>query len=154
MVAKGSTNARAATRLVATLGGPFALGTSGLSGWVILVQPQLRFGTNLLTPDLAAWRRERLPKVPDVGVIRVAPDWTCDVLSNTTRALDHERKVPVYAREGVRHVWLIDYGARRLEGLRLHGARYVSAGAWENDAIVKAEPFDETEIDLSVLWAR
>lgn len=85
----------------------------------------------------------------------LAPDWVCEVLSDSTRKLDRTKKIPIYARSGVSHVWLVDPIARTLEVLRLDPPRekYVIIDAWADDARVHAEPFDAIELDLAVLWA-
>ena len=103
-------HARAATRLSTKLGGPFDLGDGGPGGWVILYEPELHFhGGHVLVPDLAGWRRERMPQVPmAASAFELAPDWICEVLSPSTGATDRADKVPLYAAEGVSHVWLVD----------------------------------------------
>jgi hypothetical protein len=55
-------------------------------------------------PDLAAWRRERMPVIPDAPFFDLAPDWLCEVVSPSTGALDPAKKMPHYARAGVGHV--------------------------------------------------
>src|SRR5688500_9281725 len=49
-------------------------------GWVILIEPELHLGPrpDKLAPDLAGWRREKMPEVPAAAAI--APDWACEVL--------------------------------------------------------------------------
>ncbi len=84
----------------------------------------------------------------------LAPDWACEVLSPRTEAFDRGAKVPVYARERVQHVWLVDPIERTLEVFRLDGERYSLLGVHHGEARVRAEPFDAIELDLAVLWAR
>src|SRR4051812_44978930 len=76
-----SPHARAASTLQVDLGGPFDRGRGGPGGWWIVVEPELRFGADVVVPDLAGWRRERLPTWPDVPFFTLAPDWVCEVLS-------------------------------------------------------------------------
>jgi len=83
---------RAATMLGTELGGPFDRGRNGPGGWVILDEPELHFGNDVLVPDLAAWRRERLPRVPANAYLTLVPDWICEVLSASTEALDRGKK--------------------------------------------------------------
>ena len=116
------------------------------------MSPSLHLGGDVLVPDLAGWRRERMPKLPRVPALTIAPDWLCEVLSASTEARDRGAKLPAYAREGVRHVWLADPDIRTLEILRLEGTRYVLLGTYEAGACVRAEPFDEIELSLRVLW--
>jgi Uma2 family endonuclease len=83
----------------------------------------------------------------------LAPDWVCEVLSDSTRKLDRAKKVPIYARSGVKNVWLVDPIARTLEVLRLEREKYVIMATWADEAKVRAEPFDAIELDLAILWA-
>ena len=150
-------HARAASRLGVDLGGPFDRGRGGPGGWVILDEPELHFGDDVLVPDLAGWRRERMPELPATAFITVSPDWLCEVLSPATAAIDRSEKLPIYARERVTHVWLLDPLAHTLEILRLDpDARdaYRAVTTWRADAKVRAEPFDAIELELSALWAR
>ena len=62
-------------------------------------------------------------------------------------------KLPVYARESVRHVWLIDPLQRTLEIFRLDGGHYTLLGVHRDDAIVNGEPFEVFDLQLSVPWA-
>jgi Uma2 family endonuclease len=105
-------------------------------------------------PDLAGWRRERAPALPPTAAFELAPDWICEVLSPGTEAFDRADKMPIYAREGVRHLWLIDPLLRTLEIFRLlSDGKYEASCAWRDDAVVRAEPFDAILLDLSALWA-
>lgn len=146
-------HARAGTSLGAQLVTPFDEGVNGPGGWVILIEPELHFKSEVLVPDLAAWRRERMPVLPHVVGIELAPDWVCEVLSPSTSRLDRTRKLPVYAREGVEHVWLIDALAKTLETYQRDGAEY-RLTATLADPLVRAEPFDAVELRLGSLWAR
>lgn len=134
------------------LGRCFHLAKGGPGGWVILDKPELHLGTDVLVPDLAGWLRERMPVFPDTAAFELAPDWACEVLSTSTVSLDRNVKLPVYAREGIGHVWLVDPKARTLEVLRLEGSRYVQLGVYEGAASVCAEPFEALALELSPLW--
>jgi Uma2 family endonuclease len=122
---------------------------------VLLDEPELHLGAepDILVPDLAGWRREHLPELPDTPFLTVAPDWACEVLSPSTEDIDRVEKLPVYAREGVAHVWLLDPVLRTLEVFRLDGATYRLISTWRADAKVRAEPFDAIELPLASLWA-
>ena len=149
-------HSRAASRLAARLGPPFDEGIGGPGGWILLLEPELHLGPDpdILVPDYAGWRRETLPELPDDLYISVAPDWVCEVLSPATEDVDRAEKLPVYAREGVRHVWLLDPAVRTLEVLRLDGESYRIAHVWRAEERVSAEPFESLELPLEVLWAR
>jgi Uma2 family endonuclease len=157
-----SRHARAASRLEIKLGGPFDLGDGGPGGWVILLEPELHFpdpnspgDDDALVPDVAGWRRERMPEMPDVAHFTLAPDWICEVLSKSTADFDRDVKMPVYAREGVQHAWLVDPIARTLEVFTLGpDRRWLPAVIHRDNARARIKPFDAIEFDLSVLWAK
>ena len=151
-----SPHARAATTLGEELGPPFNRGKGGPGGWILLDEPELHLGPvpDIVVPDLAGWRRERMPELPDTPAFTLAPDWLCEVLSPSTTTADRTVKLPVYARERVAHVWFIDPRAKTLEILRLDGATYRIVGVWNGEARVRGEPFDAIEVELGALWAR
>lgn len=131
---------------------PFGRGRGGPGGWWIFDEPELHFGRNVLVPDLAGWRRDRLPAMPKEAYFTLAPDWVCEVLSPSTASLDRVKKLRVYATERVKHAWIIDSLARTLEVFRLEGVAYLLVGQYVGDELVRAEPFDAIELDLLVLW--
>ena len=147
-------HAVASSALGEELGPPFKRGRGGPGGWVILDEPELHFGDDVLVPDLAGWRRERMPEIPAGPYFTLAPDWLAEVLSPSTAALDRGEKLPLYARERVSHVWFVEPSAKTVEILRLDGATYRVVVTLHGDARVRAEPFDAVEIDLTGLWAR
>jgi Uma2 family endonuclease len=147
-------HAKAAARLHGTVG-PFdrrAGGPGGPGGWCILLEPELHLGRDVPVPDLAGWRRERMPTAPDAAAVELAPDWACEVLSPRTIRIDRVRKTAIYAREGVGHRWLLDPKERTLEVFRLEGGGFKLAAAFEGDGAVRAEPFEAIEIALSRPW--
>lgn len=121
-------------------------------GWWIIDEPELHFGADVLVPDLAGWRRERMPTLPDTPAVTLAPDWACEILSPTTAALDRTRKMPIYARNGVAHLWLIDPPARTLEVYRLERERWMVASSHGGSTSVRAEPFAAIELDMRRWW--
>ena len=147
-----SPHARAAGTLFRTLSGPFEDGENGPGGWWFIIEPELHFGADVVVPDVAGWRRERMPTVPNVAHFALAPDWLCEVLSPSTKAIDRGKKLPIYAREGVGRVWVVDPLQQTLEVLRLESQRWSVAATHEADAEVRAEPFDAIELALRALW--
>jgi Uma2 family endonuclease len=145
---------RAASALGEELGPPFNRARGGPGGWIILDEPEIHFGADVLVPDLGGWRRERMPELPDVAWVEVAPNWVCEVLSPKTGLLDRRRKLPIYARERVDHVWLIDPAIESLEVLRLDGESYRLVRTYGQNELVRGEPFDAIELDLAALWMR
>ena len=149
------THVVAASALGEELGPPFKRGRGGPGGWVILDEPELHLGRDVLVPDLAGWRRERMPEVPvDAAFFTLAADWVSEVLSPSTARLDRTRKLAAYARHRVGHVWFVDGLAQTLEVLRLDGDTYRIVLTAAGDERVRAEPFDAIELDLAILWAR
>ena len=147
-------HAAAATALGEELGPPFKRGRGGPGGWIILYAPELHLAADVLVPDLAGWRRERMPVITThEPYFTLAPDWVCEVLSPRTARLDRAKKLPIYARAEVRHVWIVDPLARTLEALRLEREKRVIVDVWAGDAKVRIEPFDAIDLDLAVLWA-
>lgn len=149
-----TTHARSASVLGAELHGPFNKGRGGPGGWVILDEPELHLDAEVLVPDLAGWRRARLPLLPDSPAMTLAPDWVCEVLSPSTETEDRGEKVPLYAKHGVAHVWLVDPDSQLLEVFRLDGATFRLVGTFIREAVVRAEPFDAFELRLGDLWER
>ncbi len=143
----------ASTALGEELGPPFKRGKGGPGGWILLDEPELHLSHDILVPDMAGWRRERLSVVPAEAYLTLAPDWLCEVLSPSTARLDRAEKLPIYAREAVQHVWLVDPSARLLEVFRLEGERWSLLATYGDDAKVRAEPFEAFELELAVLWA-
>lgn len=146
-------HARVSSRLGGELDGPFDRGRGGPGGWILVDEPELHLGDDIIVPDLAGWRRERLPRLPNAPYFELAPDWACEVLSPSTMKIDRSDKLTIYARERVGHVWFVDPLARLLEILRLHGARYEILATHKDDESVRAEPFDAVPLDLGALWA-
>jgi len=145
-------HAVAASALGGDLNPPFQQGRGGPGGWWILSEPELHVGEDVLVPDLAGWTRERLPSMPPEAFFTLAPDWVCEVISPHNERHDRIRKMPVYAREGVRYAWLVDPLERSVEVLRLDAGRWNLLATHRGDEIVRAEPFRAVEVDLLGLW--
>jgi Uma2 family endonuclease len=144
------------TSVSSALGGelynPFQRGRGGPGGWVILDEPELHHDDNIVVPDLAGWRRERLPAIPDAAYFTVAPDWVCETLSPSTERIDRIEKLPFYAGFGVRYVWFVHPSLRSLEVMRLQDGKWLVLAIHHEDDRVHAEPFDAIELDLALLW--
>ena len=149
-----SRHARAGTRLGSLIGGPFDLGRGGPGGWVILDEPELHLGPDVVVPDLAGWRRARMPEMPDTPFFTLSPDWVCEVLSPSTAGVDRVVKLAIDLREQVQHVWFIDPLNETLEVLRHTGPAWTVAGNFGGVSTVRAEPFGDVELELGLLWQR
>jgi Uma2 family endonuclease len=126
----------------------------GPGGWVILIEPEIHVVGQVLVPDIAGWRRERMPEIPDVPFVELAPDWVCEISSPSTAAMDRTRKRHQYGRAGVGHVWILDPGPATLEVYRLDGDKWQLTLSAAGNVKVRAEPFDAVETDLAEVWAR
>jgi Uma2 family endonuclease len=114
-------------------------------------EPELHLGGNVLIPDLAGWRRERMPEIPQNHSYSIPPDWACEVLSQSTERIDRVKKLPIYARHGL-YAWLVDVQQRFLEVKRLVNGVWNDIGAFAGGDPVRAEPFDAIEIDMTPVW--
>lgn len=146
-------HAHTASVLGGELSGPFHRGRNGPGGWLLLDEPELHLGSDMLVPDIAGWRRERLPALPMVAHLSLAPDWLCEVLSPSTETIDRTKKLKIYARERVGHVWLVNPLLQTLEVLHLEGQRWSLHATHEGSPVVRVEPFDAIGLELGALWA-
>jgi Uma2 family endonuclease len=146
-------HARAAGRLLGRIDDPFDRGRGGPGGWVILIEPELHLARDVIVPDVAGWRRERMPKLPETAWFELAPDWVCEVLSPSTARVDRQIKMRIYAANGVPNVWLVDPLAQTLESYRLENGRWVLLATHGGDETVAIEPFEAVPTALAELWA-
>lgn len=146
-------HAIAASVLGAAINQAYHRGRGGPGGWWILIEPELHLGADVVVPDIAGWRRERLPQVPlDAPGIAVVPDWICEVLSPTTRTRDLTVKRALYGARGVAHLWLVDPEAQLLESFVLDEGAWRLADAVSGDQEVALAPFAATPLALADLW--
>lgn len=132
---------------------PFSHGRGGPGGWWILIEPGIELpNTPEVSPDIAGWRRERLPGLVDDAPITVVPDWVCEVLSPTTARHNLLVKKPYYARIGVPHHWLVDPRERTLTAYRLEAGRWVELGVYSDEHAVRIEPFADVALDVAGWW--
>ncbi len=147
-------HALAYSALGGTIGNRYHWGSDGPGGWWILDEPELHLGNDVLVPDLTGWRRERMPELPDTAWFELAPDWVCEILSPSTARIDRVLKMPIYAREGVGHLWLVDPDLRTLEIYRLDdNGHWLLLATLKDDDPVRQPPFDAIEFPLDNLWA-
>jgi Uma2 family endonuclease len=146
-------HALAHSSLGALIGGPFHHGIGGPGGWWILSEPEVHFGDDVLVPDVAGWRRERMPGMPAEAFFTLAPDWVCEVISPSTARIDRGRKLPIYARAGVAFAWLVDPLERLVEVLQLREGVWSIVAVHSDADVVRLAPFSALELPLSRLWA-
>jgi Uma2 family endonuclease len=131
---------------------PFGRGRGGPGGWWIVDEPELHFGEDVVVPDLAGWRKERMPRYPRTAAVELPPDWVCEVISPSTARIDRTAKLRVYERVRVPHMWIVDPLARTLEVFRLVGEHYSIVQTHAGDERVRAEPFDAVELEMINWW--
>jgi Uma2 family endonuclease len=135
------------------IGGPFDDGRGGPGGWWIIVEPGIELpNTPEISPDVAGWRRERMPTMPADGPIRMVPDWVCEILSPTTKRHDLLIKLPYYAKIGVPYHWLVDLEARAVTAQRLESGRWLTLGVYGDETEARIEPFDAVPLDVASWW--
>ena len=137
------------------IGGPFHDddGHGGPGGWWIFVEVDVALGPHdIVRPDLAGWRRERLPQPGHLRPIEVVPDWVCEVLSPSTAARDRITKRRLYAQAGVPYYRLIDPELRALEALALRDGVWVEVGVYEETVTARIAPFDAIELEVGRLF--
>lgn len=127
-------------------------------GWLILDEPELHLRSgaaapDIVVPDIAGWRRERMPALPETAYFEIPPDWICEILSPSTARLDRGEKREIYARESVAHLWLVDPIVRQLEAFELREGRWVLLTTISGSADVAVAPFAAVSFSLGSLWA-
>jgi Uma2 family endonuclease len=149
-------HAVAASVLGMDLGPAFQRGRGGPGGCLIVDEPELHLGPepDIIVPDLGGWRIERMPTLPETAYFAVSPDWACEVLSESTRRVDRVKKMRIYARERVTHVWLVDPIAQTVEVFRLDGDSYRLVATHAGDETPRLEPFDAIALELAALWGK
>jgi Uma2 family endonuclease len=145
-------HARFSSVLGMEIGPPYDLGRNGPGGWWILDEPELHLGKNVLVPDLAGWRRERMPKIPSDQRFVIEPDWVCEMITTASAAVVRAKKSRIYAKCGVPWLWLVDPEYRVLEPYKLIDGFWTTRCAFTGDDVFRADPFPEAEIDLASIW--
>ncbi len=124
----------------------------GPGGWIFLIEPELHLGPQIVVPDIAGWRIERLTPFPETAHIETPPDWVCEVLSPSTARFDRIEKLPLYGSHGVSHAWYVDPIARTLEVFALNDGKWQIAANFTDAEAVTAPPFEAHTFPLDLLW--
>ena len=137
------------------IGGPFDDddGFDGPGGWWIFIEVDIQLSTHdVVRPDLAGWRRARLPEPGEQRPIVVCPDWVCEVLSPSTAARDRVDKSQLYAAHGVDFYWLVDPDSRTLEAFHLTDGHWTLSGTFREGHVARIPPFEEVELHIARLF--
>jgi len=120
----------------------------GEAGWWLLVEPDVRLAAHrVVRPDLAGWWRTRLPDLPP-GVIDLAPDWVCELLSPGHEAHDTVTRRTIYLEGGVPWYWIGSPEAHTIEAFEARGGRWVLHGAWTDGDRTRVPPFVRLEPEV------
>lgn len=122
-------------------------------GWWVLDRPEQHLDEEILVPDIAGWRTERMPELPDTAWFSMVPDWVCEVIYPATARYIRCEKRDIYAANGVEHLWHIDPSNRLLEVFELSSSNWVLIKTWRDDERVAAPPFPNAPFNLGRLWA-
>ncbi len=148
----GGSHAGAASNLVIALGGRYGTRRDD-GGWVILFEPELHLGSDVIVPDVAGWRRSRMPVRPSEPAFDLVPDWACEIFSPGSRRVDQVVKPPIYARHGLAHLWLVDPQAQAIQTMRLEDRRWILTGGAVGVEEAALEPFEDAPLDLAFVWS-
>jgi Uma2 family endonuclease len=141
----------AASSLGEELMGPFQKGRGGPGGWIFVDEPELHLGEDVVVPDIAGWRSERLRALPETPYFTQPPDWVCEVLSPSTENLDKGPKRRIYAGADIPYLWLGDPRAKLIEGFALTAEQSLVGKVADADE-VRLAPFEAVSFPLSALW--
>jgi Uma2 family endonuclease len=147
-------HARAQSAFCQFIQGPFDRkpgGPNGPGGWWIGSEVDVALDGRGYRPDIAGWRRERMPVLPRERPVTVRPDWVCEILSESNRATDTITKLRRFHQSGIPHYWILDPVERTLTVHRHNEAGYVIALRAEADERVRAEPFEAVELHVGLL---
>jgi Uma2 family endonuclease len=142
-------------QVVSQIGGPYNRrpGGRGPGGWWILTEVEIELDPHeVYRPDVAGWRRERMPELPQESPILLRPDWICEVLSHSNARNDLVKKMRVYHRASVPHYWIVDPDRETLSVYRWTADGYLMALMAEPGDRAQAEPFGEVELDVGALF--
>jgi Uma2 family endonuclease len=121
-------------------------------GWLFASETEILFEpTQVLRPDVAGWRRDRLAELPAEVPIEVLPDWVCEILSQD-RKRDLVKKKRIYHQHRVGHYWIVDPANETLSVHRWHADGYLEVLVAERGERVRAEPFGELELAVGILF--
>lgn len=106
-----------------------------------------------MQPDLAGWRRERLPQPPEDYPVPLRPDWICEIrCAKDAKRRDTLQKRRIHAEAGVPHYWLVDTDDETLTVLRLTEGTYAEVLTAGREEKVRAAPFDALELAVGALF--
>lgn len=126
-------------------------GSGGPGGWWIATEVDIVLDGRGYRPDVCGWRRDHVPVPPKERPVSIRPDWICEIVSASNRAVDTVTKLRRYQQAGVPHYWILDQVDRTLTVHRHNADGYLVVLRAEEHETVRAEPFDAIEVEVRVL---
>ncbi len=108
---------------------------------------------NTYQPDLLYVSNERRQILDRAGA-NDAPDVVVEILSDSTRRRDLTEKLPVYAANGVREVWIVDLDARTLTVYLDDGSTFTPARVFTADDALVSEAMPGVTVELGPIFTR
>jgi Uma2 family endonuclease len=143
---------RGASSLEHMVIGPYQYGRDGPGGWTIIHEQEIHLGPHVVVPDIAGWKNERVAGKLGGKFIDVAPDWVCEVLSESTIKYDRVDKARIYAAYSVGYMWHLDPDAKILEVFERQSENWLRTHTFVAEDNVVAPPFEAAEFRLGDLW--
>lgn len=131
----------------------------GSGGWWIMPEISVAYDAHQCpSHDLAGWRKERLPDRP-TGVMRMIPDWVCEITSPGHERKDVFHHFMLLQRYGVPFYWVISPEDRTLIAYALVDGKFrvvfsVECTGPADLEVVRIPPFDEVAIDLGYVFGK
>jgi len=128
-------------------------GHGGPGGWWIATEVEILLESGeIVRPDVVGWRRERCPERPTGTLVKLRPDWTCEIISPSNANDDTIKKLRIYHHAKIGHYWLVDPRDTTLTVMRWSEPGYVTVLRAERGEVVRAEPFEAVEIAVGMLF--
>ena len=108
---------------------------------------------NTYQPDLLYVSNERRHILDRIGA-NDAPDVVVEILSDSTRRRDLTEKLPVYAANGVREVWIVDLDARTVTLYLGDGPTFTPARVFTADDALVSEAMPGVTVELGPIFTR
>ncbi|WP_375770052.1 Uma2 family endonuclease [Archangium gephyra] len=122
-------------------------------GWWLAPEVEVELAPGqVYRPDIAGWRRERMPTLSSERPVRLRPDWVCEVLSRSNAHHDLVTKFRTYHRLGVPHYWTVDPETEVLTVYRWQEAGYLAVLTAARGETVRAEPFEAIAWNVGLLF--
>lgn len=135
---------------------PYARRTRGPDkpgGWWFATEVEVQLAPHqVVRPDVAGWRRERVPGPPDGWPCQEKPDWVAEVLSRSNERRDLIDKMSIYHAFEIPHYWVLDPESAMLRVHRWMPQGYLVVLDARRGQTVRAEPFDGVEISVGGLF--